>query len=113
MYPDDQRLTIIKGDSFVLTVTVNGLNLTGATVKMMGRTRESATTTVFSASTTAGTITVTGGTNSLISISIPKETTELFDAPLNGRYDIEYTSTGGFRETLVRGPFDIQEDTSR
>lgn len=113
MYPDDQRLTIIKGDSFTLTVTINGVNLTGASVRMMGRTRESAATTVFSASTAAGTISVTGGTNSVITISIPKETTELFDAPLNGRYDIEYTTAAGFRETIVRGPFDIQEDTSR
>jgi len=114
MYPDDVRLEIIRGDTFTLTVTVNSVNLTGATVRMTGRTRESATTTVFAVSSAGGSpaITVTPGTNSSISVVIPAATTAAFDAPLNGRWDMEY-ELGSYRETIVRGSFDIQEDTTR
>jgi hypothetical protein len=114
MYPDDVSLKIIRGDTFTLTVTVNSVNLTGATVRMTGRTRESATTTVFAVSSSGASpaITFTASTNSVITVVIPAATTAAFDAPLNGRWDIEY-ELGSYKETIVRGPFDIQEDTTR
>lgn len=114
MYPDDVRIEIIRGDTYTLTITVNSVNLTGATVRMSGRTRESATTTVFDLSSTgvSPAIVVAAGANSTITVTIPAATTAAFEAPLNGRWDIQYV-LGSVTETIVRGSFDIYEDTTR
>jgi hypothetical protein len=104
-------ITIEQGATFVFSVTVNAVNLTGYTVRMQGRTSHASTSTVFSLTGGSG-LTITAGTNSVIAVTIAAGTTASFTAPQHGVYDLEY-ELGGVVTRILEGSFYITPEVTR
>lgn len=106
-------ITIEQGATFNFTVTVTGVNLTGFTAAMQGRTTHSATSTQFSlTSSPAAGIVITAGTNSQIAITLTAAQTALLSAPSEGVYDLEYSS-GGAVTRILEGTYRITPEVTR
>ena len=112
MFTDATNLKLRRGDTFSLSVVLNNVNLTGATVRMMARARYTDASPVISLATGGSGIVVTGGTNSTIAVTMLPGATVLLEAPLNLVYDMEYT-LAGYTETILRGELDVEEDATR
>lgn len=106
-------ITIEQGATFNFTVTVTGVNLTGFTAAMQGRSTHSSTTTVFAlTSSPAAGISITAGTNSSIAITLTAAQTALLSAPAEGVYDLEYSS-GGVVTRILEGTYRITPEVTR
>jgi len=104
-------ITIEQGATFLFSVQVDGVNLTGYTVRMQGRTAHAATSTVFSLTGGSG-LTVTPGANSTIAVTIAASTTAGFTAPMHGVYDLEYELSGVVTR-ILEGSFFITPEVTR
>lgn len=105
-------LTIEQGATFTFTLTVNGVNLTGYTARMQGRTSHAANTTVFNLSSPSTGITITSGTNSIVAVTLTAAQTALLTAPLEGVYDLEVVS-GALVDRLLEGTFRVTPEVTR
>lgn len=105
-------LTIEQGATFTFTLTVTGVNLTGYTARMQGRTSHAATATVFNLSSPSTGITVTPGTNSTVAVTLTAAQTALLTAPLEGVYDLEVAS-GALVDRLLEGTFRVTPEVTR
>jgi hypothetical protein len=104
-------ITIEQGATFVFSVQVTGVNLSGYTVRMQGRTSHAATTTVFSLTGGSG-LTVTAGANSTIAVTIAASATANYPAPMLGVYDLEYELSGVVTR-ILEGSFTITPEVTR
>lgn len=104
-------IIIEQGATFTFALTVTGVNLTGYTVRMQGRTSHAATSTVFSLTNGSG-ITVTAGANSVITPTLSATATAALAAPMIGVYDIEYESAGVVTR-ILEGSFQVTPEVTR
>lgn len=105
-------ITIEQGATFTFTLTVTGVNLTGYTARMQGRTSHAATAKVFDLSSPSTGIVVTPGTNSTIAVTLTATQTAAFNAPLEGVYDLEYTD-GTVVQRILEGTFRVTPEVTR
>lgn len=105
--PDIPSVDILidKGADFELQVEVAGIDLTGATAEMTGRTAWDSPTSVWTISTGSG-ITIVGSADlSVITCRIPNATTAALAAPQDGVYNLRYTMPDGTKKHPVKGRF--------
>lgn len=106
-------ITIEQGATFTFTLTVTGVNLTGFTARMQGRTSHAATSTAFSlTSSPAAGLVVTAGTNSTIAVTITATQTALLTAPQEGVYDLEYLD-GTTVVRILEGTYRVTPEVTR
>ena len=106
-------INIEQGATFTFTLTVTGINLTGYTARMQGRTSHAASATAFSlTSSPAAGLVVTPGTNSTIAVTLTATQTAALSAPTEGVYDLEYTD-GTTVVRILEGSYRITPEVTR
>lgn len=105
---------IRQGATLTFTITLTGVNLTGATVSMQGRASHAASTAVLSS--TGGSpnvsIAVTAGTNSVVTVSMSASATAALTAPSYGVWDIQ-DDIAGVVTRRVEGTFYVTAEVTR
>jgi hypothetical protein len=116
MSAEKYDLAIKKGETFVFTLKIEGVNLSAATWRMQGRTTPGATTTVFALASGSGIVathhTPGGNSHTDVVCTLTNTTTSAFTADTFGFWDMDYTLSGVTGD-LVEGTFYIHPEVSR
>lgn len=102
---DSWNPTIKQGETFVATITVSGVNLSGYTVRSKGRASHASGTTVWDLSTATSGISVAAGSDSVVTMTLTAAQTAALSPWSCGVYDIEYQSPGGVVTRFLEGVF--------
>jgi len=109
---DSYNPIITQGETWSLSLTVTGVNLSGYSARSKGKSSHASTTNLWSKSTTAGGMTITAGTNSVVTLTLSAAETAALSAWSAGVFDIEYESAGGVVTNILKGYFIVQGEVT-
>lgn len=110
---DSWNPIIKQGETFVATITVTGVNLSGYIVRSKARRSHDATTTVWNVSTATSGISVSPGANSIVTMTLSATDTAAYTPWTVGVFDMEYESPAGVVTRFVQGYFTIVAEATK
>lgn len=110
---DSYNATINQGETFVLTATVTGVNLSGYSARCKGRLSHEATATTWDKSTSGGGVAISSGTNSTVTLTLTATETAALTRWTAGVYDMEYESAGGVVTRFLQGTYIVTGEVTR
>ena len=116
MSAEKYDLAIKRGETFVFSLRIDGVNLSAATWRMQGRLLPSSSTTVFALASGSGIVathhTPGGNSHTDVVCTLTNTTTSALTADTFGFWDMDYTLSGVTGD-LVEGTFYIHPEISR
>jgi hypothetical protein len=110
---DSWNPLIKQGETFVATITVTGVNLSGYTVRSKARSSHAANATVWDLSTATSGISVSSGANSVVTMTLTATQTAALSAWSCGVFDMEYQSPAGVVTRFLEGVFTVSGEATK